>query len=234
MNFLYRHRAAFGFFSLFLAVAVTFGFCFFALSKTTAESLRLTVVIDAGHGGIDGGVVGVNSGVKESVINLEISRMLQQEFEDAGFRVVLTRETEAGLYGAATTGYKKRDMKKREEIINASNPALVLSVHQNFFSLSSRRGAQVFFREDNEQSVSLACMIQSALNAMPECVRQSEPLKGDYYILNSSYYTAVLIEFGFLSNPNEEVELNTDEYMNRLIDAVVKGVMLHFGNYQVV
>lgn len=225
MNFMYRHRAAFGFFSLFLAVAVTFGFCFFALSKTTAESLRLTVVIDAGHGGIDGGVVGVNSGVKESVINLEISRMLQQEFEDAGFRVVLTRETEAGLYGAATTGYKKRDMKKRAEIINASNPALVLSVHQNFFSLSSRRGAQVFFREDNEQSVSLACMIQSALNAMPECVRQSEPLKGDYYILNCNDFPSVIVECGFLSNAEDEALLLDGAYRKKLVSAIAAGAL---------
>ena len=91
MGFLYRHRVVFGFISLALAVAVTFGICFFALARTAAESLRLTVVIDAGHGGVDGGVVGTSTGTKESDINLAISRILAREFEDAGFFVVQPR-----------------------------------------------------------------------------------------------------------------------------------------------
>ena len=114
MNFLYRHRVIFGLTGIALAVIITFGVCFFALARTAAANTqRLTIVIDAGHGGIDGGVVGRVSGVKESDINLSISRCLQKEFEQAGFRVVQTRPTEAGLYGTATAGYKKRDMQKR-------------------------------------------------------------------------------------------------------------------------
>ncbi len=167
MNFFYKHRVALGFISILLAVTVTFGICFFALARTAAQAQRLTVVIDAGHGGVDGGVVGKTSGRKESDINLSISRYLQEEFEEAGFLVVQTRPTEAGLYGMATAGYKRRDMQKRAEIINSNSPALMISVHQNFFSLSSRRGAQVFFRENSENSRTLACSIQSALNNMP-------------------------------------------------------------------
>ena len=147
MGFFLRHRVIFGITALILSVAVTFGICFFALAKTAAQALRLTVVIDAGHGGIDGGVSGKVTGTKESDINLAISRCLQKEFEDAGVLVVQTRLSEAGLYGTTAKGYKKRDMKKRAEIINAASPALVISVHQNFFSLSSRRGAQVFFKK---------------------------------------------------------------------------------------
>ncbi|MDE7158319.1 MAG: N-acetylmuramoyl-L-alanine amidase, partial [Clostridiales bacterium] len=211
MRFFYRHRIVFGFICIVLALAVTFGICFFALGVTAGKSLRLTVVIDAGHGGVDGGVVGTTSGVKESDINLAVSRMLQTKFEEAGFRVVQTRSTEAGLYGSATSGYKKRDMKKRAQIITESNPVLVLSVHQNFFSLSSRRGAQVFFREDNEQSFTLACMIQTSLNSMPECVKQTSPLKGDYYILNCNDYPTVIVECGFLSNTEDEALLLSEE-----------------------
>lgn len=205
MNFLYRHRVIFGLTGIALAVIVTFGVCFFALARTAAANTqRLTIVIDAGHGGIDGGVVGRVSGVKESDINLSISRCLQKEFEQAGFRVVQTRPTEAGLYGTATAGYKKRDMQKRAEIIQENAPALVISVHQNFFSMTSRRGAQVFFRNDSSSSRTLACAIQTAFNEMPETAKKYSALAGDYYVLNCSDYPSVIVECGFLSNPEDE------------------------------
>lgn len=227
MNFFYRHRVALGFLSLLLAVIFTFGICFFALSRTTAQAGRLTVVIDAGHGGIDGGVTGVKSGVKESDINLSVSRFLQKEFEEAGFLVVQTRPTEAGLYGAATAGFKKRDMKKRAEIIDSNSPALVISVHQNFFSLSSRRGAQVFFRENGENSRTLACAIQTSLNEMPECVRKSEPLKGDYFMLNCNELPAVIVECGFLSNAEDEKLLLSEAYQKKLAAAIKNGALAY-------
>ncbi len=221
MGFLYRHRVVFGFISLALAVAVTFGICFFALARTAAESLRLTVVIDAGHGGVDGGVVGTSTGTKESDINLAISRILAREFEDAGFFVVQTRPTEAGLYGVATAGYKRRDMEKRAEIINKSAPSIVISIHQNFFSQSSRRGAQVFFREDVSGSVALARMIQSNLNGMPECVKKTQALAGDYYVLNCSEVPSVIVECGFLSNAEDEALLLTRDYQEKLAKTIV-------------
>ncbi len=225
MNFFYRHRAALGAVALLLAVAFTLTVCFCALAGTAAEAHRLTIVLDAGHGGVDGGVVGVRTGTKESDINLKLTFLLQERFEEAGFRVVLTRRTEAGLYGMATAGYKKRDMQKRAEIIRTSSPALVISVHQNFFSLPSRRGAQVFFKESSESSKSLACSIQTALNAMPECVKRSDPLKGDYYILNCSDTPSVIVECGFLSNPEDEALLLQESYRRKLADAVTEGAL---------
>lgn len=224
-QFFYRHRVAVGFVSLLLAVAVTFGFCFFALSRTAAESLRLTVVIDAGHGGVDGGVVGVNSSTRESDINLAVSRLLQRELEDAGLTVVQTRPTEAGLYGAATPGYKRRDMQKRAEIIRRNAPAAVVSIHQNFFSQTARRGAQVFFREDLPKSKLLACLLQTALNEMPECVKRSEALAGDYFVLNCSDAPAVIVECGFLSNPEDEALLLDASYREKLVKTIASGIL---------
>lgn len=225
MSFLYRHRLLLGFICILLAVAVTVGICFFALSRTAAEAQRLTIVIDPGHGGVDGGVVGITTGMKESDINLAVSLYLKEELEETGFRVVMTRMTEAGLYGTATAGYKKRDMKKRAEIIRSSAPALVLSVHQNFFSLRSRRGAQVFYKESSASSKTLACMIQSAFNDMPECARQSAPLAGDYYVLNCSDYPSVIVECGFLSNAEDEALLTTAEYQKRVAETIAAGAM---------
>ena len=223
--FLFRHRVLFGFLAIVLSIAVTAGVCLYALTQTAAGSTRLTIVIDAGHGGIDGGVVGRVTGTKESDINLSVSRLLQAEFEEAGFLVVQTRPTEAGLYGSATTGYKKRDMQKRSEIIHENAPAAVISVHQNFFPVSSRRGAQVFFRESNALSRTLACSIQTALNEMPECIVRSEPLKGDYYVLNCSDYPSVIVECGFLSNAADEALLVTQAYQQRIAEVICQGTI---------
>lgn len=226
MNFFYRHRVIFGLTGLALAVIFTFGVCFFALAKTAAANTqRLTVVIDAGHGGVDGGVVGTVSGTKESDVNLAVSRYLQEEFEEAGFRVVQTRPTQAGLYGTATAGYKKRDMQKRAEIINQNSPVFVISVHQNFFSLPSRRGAQVFFREDSSSSKTLACAIQTAFNEMPETTRKFTALKGDYYVLNCSDYPSVIVECGFLSNPEDEALLISADYQKKVASVIADGAL---------
>ncbi len=225
MIFLYKHRVVLGFLCLALAVAVTFGMCFFALARTAAQSMQFTVVIDAGHGGIDGGVVGTQTGTKESDINLALARELQLQFEEAGFLVVQTRPTEAGLYGVATAGYKRRDMQRRADIIKSSAPVAVISVHQNFFSQSYRRGAQVFFREDVSLSRTLACSIQTALNEMPECVKKSEALAGDYFVLNCSEAPAVIVECGFLSNPEDEALLITPSYREKLAKTIAAGTI---------
>lgn len=225
MKFLYRHRVLLGFICLLLAVAITFGVCCFALTVTSAETRRFTVVLDAGHGGVDGGVVGINTGMKESDINLAMTRILAARLEDAGLNVILTRQTEAGLYGAATSGYKRRDMRARAEIIAKTAPVLVISVHQNFFSLPARRGAQVFYRKDFAEAKTLACLIQTSLNEMEECVKRTDALVGDYYILNCSAYPSVIVECGFLSNAEDERLLITKEYQEKLASAITAGVL---------
>ncbi len=225
MDLFRKHRAALGVAALLSAAAFAFAVCIFALTGTASSSRRMTIVIDAGHGGVDGGVVGISTGVKESDVNLQISRVMQAAFEEAGFSVVQTRPTEAGLYGAATAGYKKRDMKERARIISEASPALVVSVHQNFFPLSSRRGAQVFFRESSPLSQSLALRIQDSLNGMPECVKKSQALKGDYYILNCSDYPSVIVECGFLSNAEDEALLSEESYQKKICYAVLQGAL---------
>lgn len=225
MSFFYRHRVLLGTVSLFLVVLFSFGLCFFALNFTASQSGRLVVVLDAGHGGIDGGVVGVQSGMKESDINLLLSRTLGRKLEEAGISVVQTRLSEAGLYGTATDGYKKRDMKKRAEIIRDAMPVAVVSLHQNFFSLPSRRGGQVFYNGENERSKTLACLIQNSLNEMEECVRKSSPLAGDYFMVKCSDYPSVIVEGGFLSNAEDEALLISEEYREKLAEAIKEGIL---------
>lgn len=211
--------------TLLLSV-ITAVYCFVALSNVAENSVataELKVVIDAGHGGIDGGVVGVRSGVKESELNLAVAKKLKKLFLSAGVEVVMTRDTENGLYGTATKNLKKKDMRKRRDIINAAKPTMVISIHMNKYSSSTRRGAQVFFDINNDSGKLLADSVQKSLNEMDECVRQYAALKGDYYILNSHSYPACIVECGFLSNPEDESLLLDSEYQDKLAYAVFKG-----------
>lgn len=191
----------------------------------SADESQITVVLDAGHGGIDGGVVGVNTRVKESVLNLAVVKKLETLFLGAGIDPVLTRSSEAGLYGSATNGFKRRDMLARKKVIEHADADIVISVHMNKYGSASRRGAQVFFRADCTQGISLANKIQNTLNQMDEATRGYTALKGDYYILNCTDIPSVIVECGFLSNAEDEALLVTDVYQEKLAYAIFKGAI---------
>ena len=196
--------------------------------ETDKNVSSFTVVIDAGHGGIDGGVIGKITKVKESELNLAVTFELQKCFENAGIKTVLTRSSSGGLYGLPTTGFKKRDMQKRKEIITGSNADVVISIHMNYYSSSLRRGAQVFFKQGSEQSRLLASCMQENLNNMKEASRNCEILKGDYYVLNVAEASAVLVECGFLSNPEDEALLTNKEYQAEIAYTIFRGVIEYF------
>lgn len=216
--------------SVLLLVAFTTILCFSALSKTpanNASAYKVKIVLDAGHGGIDGGVSGVKTGIKESQLNLAITKKLEQRLISAGFNVVLTRSSDAGLYGVATSNLKRKDMQKRKEIILNAKPDLVVSIHMNKFSVSSRRGAQVFYKQGDKRSKQLAESIQNCFNSMEQSTRNCSALTGDYYILNCSEYPAVIAECGFLSNPEDEALLLNEEYQNDLSYTLFKGIITY-------
>lgn len=139
--------------SALIAAAIFFAAALFVsvgISKANAaleEYARYTVVLDAGHGGVDPGILGVTTKTKESDINLAIVKKLAGYFSDAGFRVILTRKNECGLYGLPTAGYRRRDMEARRDIIEGVTPNAVISVHQNnYVADRTRRGGQVAVR----------------------------------------------------------------------------------------
>lgn len=186
------------------------------------------IVIDAGHGGIDAGVRGKTSGVKESDVNLAIAYELREYFLDAGFSAVLTRKSQAGLYGVPTKGFKRRDMQSRRDVIISSGADIVISVHQNFYSDSSRRGAQVFFDNDSESGKKLAVCIQNSLNSMENATRAVGPLVGDYYMLKCTESPSVIVECGFLSNQADEELLVTEQYRKEIAYAIFAGAVSYF------
>ena len=203
----------------------------FAFSHIVAVSASgyngITIVLDAGHGGRDGGSVGVN-GTIEKEINLKYTLALKEKLVSAGYRVELTRKTDDGLYLESAKNKKMSDLNARMEIIKRANPNLVISIHMNSFSSPSAHGASTYYRSGDESGQIVSDLIQQSLNTYLGAPSTTGKV-GDYYILNESYYTAVLIECGFLSNPEEERLLNTDEYLIKFVDAVYNGILLYFG-----
>ena len=202
--------------------------CVLALNTPVpvAAAAKLKVVIDAGHGGVDGGVTG-KSGVKESDINLQITLQLKDVLEEAGFDVTLTRKTSSGLYGVATKGFKKRDMLRRKEIIELAAPDLVISIHQNFYSSSATRGGQVFYDKNSALSQALAASIQQPLNELyaKQSVKARVEKTGEYYILQCTNYPSVIIECGFLSNVKDEALLKSNDFKHKLCSSIAAGVL---------
>ncbi len=219
-------------FGVFMLVIITFAVCLGALIQvpTASDDTYLSVVIDAGHGGIDNGVSGKTTGVKESELNLIISKKLGNYFKSAKIKVVYTRSTEAGLYGVATTSLKKKDMQKRKETILNAKANLVISIHMNFYTLSSRRGAQVFYKSNDERGKLLAESIQKSFNLMEEASRSCSVLTGDYYILNCSNTPSVIAECGFLSNKDDENLLINPDYQEKIAYSIFKGAISYLAS----
>ena len=218
-------------FLIAICTIVTAGVCLgifagFAAKSASAVSPNMpTIVIDAGHGGIDNGVQGIKSKTDEADINLAISRLLKAQFTGAGFNCVMTRTSEAGLYGDTSKGFKMRDMKKRKQIIEDCDADMVISVHQNFCPLPSKRGGIVFYEKSSAVSGALAEKIQTELNALPQCTKPSGAMHGDYYMLKCTSSPSVIVECGFLSNEQEDQLLNDVSYQRSIAYAIFKGAV---------
>lgn len=225
--------------SVCMAVVVVFltavGLCVRVLAAPRAVSAfdnELCVVLDAGHGGIDGGVMGKNTGIKESELNLSIVYKLKTCLEEMGFRVELTRKTDAGLYGTTAKGFKKRDMQKRKEIIEEADPDLLISIHQNYYPTRNTRGGQVFYGKQQKNSGKLAVGMQKNLNALyaREGVKGRIAASGQFFMLECADCPSVLVECGFLSNAADEKLLSTETWQVALAENLAKSVMDYFSD----
>lgn len=199
----------------------------FVNNKSNANLSKIVIVLDAGHGGRDGGSVGL-AGTIESDINLVYVKLLETKLSALGYSVVLTRKNSNGLYSHFSSNKKISDMNKRMEIIKKANPSLVISIHMNSFSDRSVRGAVVYHKIDDSASIKCSELIQQSLYAK-NFAKNKNTKSGDFFMLNCSYYSSVLIECGYLSNPEEEKLLNDKNYQNELTDAICDGVFLYFG-----
>ena len=193
--------------------------------KMMDENKSRLVVIDAGHGADDSGKVGIN-GALEKDINLSIALRLKELLEQQDIPVVMTREDDQGMYPKTGSNRKTRDMKKRMEMINKEQPALVVSIHQNSFPDESVSGAQTFYFEGSLEGKFAAEILQkqliTTLQPKKERVAKSNT---SYYLLKNTNYPIVIVECGFLTNPEEAKLLCDEEYQQQAAWAIHLGIL---------
>ena len=210
--------------------------CFYLLSRQAAViSVNQTergaqkaagplILVDAGHGGSDPGMIGVG-GLEEKGINLSISLLLRDTLEKSGYSVIMTREEDKGLYDSSAANKKAQDMQRRIAMIREYAPVLSVSIHQNSYQDEGVHGPQVFYYESSVEGKKLAEAVQSSLNNQLEGDRPRE-VKGNtsYYLLKRISGTLVIVECGFLTNPEEAQKLQTKEYQEKVAAAVSEGI----------
>lgn len=177
------------------------------------------VIIDAGHGGVDAGKVGVN-GEEEKDINLNISLKIKKLLEEQGVKVKMTRNDDDRLAESQI-----EDLKARVSIMNKEKPDLVVSIHQNSYHEETVRGAQVFYYTDSAQSERAAELIQAAFREADPGNTKKAKGNSTYYILKKTEVPVVIAECGFLSNREEAAKLADEEYQQEMAEAAAKGVM---------
>lgn len=196
-----------------------------AASAVSQEETAKKIVIDAGHGGRDPGMVGTE-GVEEKRINLAIAQKLENLLEENGFEVIMTRDSDEGLYEEDAQNKKAQDMQRRCEIIKEAEPLLTVSIHQNSYSDPSVKGPQVFYYQHSAEGEKLASFIQNSMNEGLEAESPKEAKANDsYYLLKRSEGVLNIVECGFLTNPEEALRLQEEDYQQKIAGCIYEGIM---------
>lgn len=207
-----------GFTIRYLPVEKTFGY---------ADAGKISVVVDAGHGDPDGGTVG-SSGIIEKDINLAIAQKLQEVLEGKGIRVVMTRTGDSGLQDSSASTIremKRSDMNKRLDIIKKSNADLFLSIHMNSFANGSVNGLHIFYAKNHAEMETLADNIQNRMGQITGAKIHAVKTADEHlFLMKNPPIPAILVECGFLSNPEEEKKLSDEDYQARIAWAIADAV----------
>lgn len=223
-----------------LPLTISFLICFLVITLTFNannaaipvgggdDDSRKTIVLDAGHGGIDGGAVGVN-GELEKDINLAIVLNLQQLLQFSGFNVILTRDSDRSMHSDGVEGIRNQkisDMENRRAIVDAHPNSLFFSIHQNRFTDSKYTGGQMFFTTRNPDSKRLAQSLQNSFAILQTGnTREIKVIDNELYLFKEAVQPAVLIECGFLSNAEEARRLNDPDYQRKIAFSIYRGIV---------
>ena len=200
-------------------------YIFVSTDNNTIKTLHpITIIIDAGHGGKDPGKVGTLETLEKD-INLKIALDLKEILESQNMHVIMTREEDKDL-SKTSDNFKASDMMERVALIQKSNADLVVSIHQNSYTDPQVYGAQCFYYSNSEEGKTLASIIQQQIiNSTNQTKIREIKSNNDYYLLKHSSLPTVIVECGFLSNPNEEQLLLTEEYQRKMAWAIHLGIL---------
>lgn len=185
---------------------------------------KTCIVIDAGHGGTDPGKIGIN-GKKEKDINLQIAKELKKKLEKEGIEVIMTRESDEGLYNSSSRNKKVDDMKKRCKIIDEAKPVFTISIHQNSYPEEYVKGAQVFYYGQSQEGKELAEILQeSMVQQLDKENHRTAKANESYYLLKKTESPTVIVECGFLSNSEEAKLLADKDYQKKVAESIHTGI----------
>ncbi|WP_258881064.1 N-acetylmuramoyl-L-alanine amidase CwlD [Clostridium tagluense] len=228
----YRNNKLISIVLVIVVAMVSFMVVNLSFVKQTMNNEKLQVgskkiLIDAGHGGMDGGTSSKN-GTLEKNINLSIAIKLKEKLQKLGYEVVMTREEDTGLYSRSGTIRESytEDLKKRCNLKKSSNCDMLISIHLNYFTESKYYGAQVWYSNYKDSSI-LAAVTQKNLriDLDPSNKRVQKPAKNAYRILRENdIMPSVIVECGFLSNYEEEQKLKSDEYQQKIAESISKSI----------
>ena len=209
--------------------------CFFLITITlpkvtaTVNNLNLLgkeIILDAGHGGVDAGAT--SGKIIEKDLNLILVKKLEKELVSRGATVYLTREDDKDL-STTTVNRKRSDLYNRAKYINDISPDMYISIHLNSVTNQTWKGLQVFYTTKNKENKLIA---ETITNHLKENMSNIREIKKDdtYYMYKYIKSPGVLIEAGFISNPNENYLLRKEEYQNKLVTLIEEGVEIYFEN----
>lgn len=214
---------------------LTFMANFSAAEASSMPITQKTVIVDAGHGGDDGGAIGID-GTVEKDINLDIALKLEKILKFYGFNVIMTRTQDVMTCDDGLDSLRKRkisDIHNRFELMRKHPDAIFISVHQNKFEDSSQHGTQVFYSENDERSKELAEAIQTSvtLTLQRKNDRVVKKSGSGIYLLYHAKIPAVLVECGFISNSDEEKKLKDESYRMKLAILIADGLLKYLSNH---
>lgn len=212
-------------FLCFLLLAGTiFSFCReFQMPAFLNRTKNTVIVIDVGHGGNDPGKVSLD-GTREKDINLQIASYLKDYLIAQDFTVYLTRENDCGLYDENVSNKKTSDLNNRIQFFKDKEASYVVSIHQNSYPDASQHGAQTFYYSNSTEGKSFAESIQNAVLKVDETNTRLAKSNDSYYLLKNSSIPVVIVECGFLSNPEETAKLKDEYYQKELAYAISLGI----------
>ena len=192
-----------------------------------------TIIVDAGHGGIDPGSMTDDQSVKEKDVNLKITKKVKELLEASGAMVILTRNDDTSLYteqaGKTIRQKYNENLKNRKKIIQESSADMFISIHLNKFQESKYYGAQTFYPAGKEDDKQLATYIQGELKRVVDKTNNRKiKSTNDIYLIKDNEIPSTLIECGFLSNDKEAKLLNDEEYQDRIAWSIYVGIQKYF------
>ncbi len=187
------------------------------------QTQTVDIVIDAGHGGKDPGKIGVG-GVEEKSVNLAIALLVEERLVEQGYEVLMTRTEDKSAQESGEEESNIKDLHARVDLINETEPELAVSIHQNSYQDSSIKGAQVFYYHNSKQGEEAAHIMQEELLALNLDNTRQPKGNDSYFMLKRTSAPLIIVECGFLTNPEEGNLLTTEEYQWQVADCIVAGI----------